>query len=221
MKKLLKSILVIMLIVSLALVITGCGNKTSKENETVEDNGKSKTYNALNKAFSGDSYIMSLEGKLDLGEGMENSKITVAIKGEDIYMDVDATSGHLTIMYKDNSTYILSHEDKMYMVSEEKDEDLFSDDDMFILSKEDLKEIETAEYKTGKETIDGTEYEYEEYKADGNEKTDRYYFAGNDLKYIKTTNENGEEEIIKVIKLSSEVDDSIFDIPTDYEKLDI
>lgn len=217
MKKLLKLSLIIMLVISLAFVVTGCGNNDDA-NKT-EGNEKSKTYNALNEAFSGDDYIMTLEGDMDLGEGTENTTMTLAMKGENVYMDVDATSGHLTVMYKDNTTYVVSHADKMYMTTEGKNEEIFSEEDMFAFSKDDLKEIEDSEYTTGKETINGTEYEYEEYKyEDGT--TERYYFSGNDLTYIKTTSEDGTEETMKVVKLSSEVEDSIFELPTDYKKVE-
>lgn len=217
MKKVLKSILAIMLVISLALVVTGCGN--NEENK--ENNAKSKTYTVLSKAFSGDSYIMTLEGNMDLGEGVENSTMTLAMRGEDIYMDVDATSGHLTIMYKDNTTYVVSHADKMYMTEEGKNEEIFAEEDMFAFSKEDLQYIETAKYETGKEEVNGTEYDYEEYKDEEAGTTERYYFSGNYLTYIKTTDEDGAEEIMKVIKLSSEVDDSIFDLPTEYQKVEM
>lgn len=217
MKKVFKSILAIMLVISLALVVTGCGNN----DESKENNEKSKTYNVLSKAFSGDSYIMTLEGDMDLGEGLENSKMTLAMRGEDIYMDVDATSGHLTIMYKDNTTYVVSHADKMYMTLEGKDEEIFEEDDMFAFSKEDLQYIETSKYNTGKESVDGTEYDYEEYKDEEEGTTEKYYFSGEDLKYIKTTDANGQEEIMKVVKLSSDVEDSIFNLPADYQKVEV
>lgn len=212
MKKVFKSILAIMLVISLALVVTGCANND-------ENNAKSKTYNVLSKAFSGDSYIMTLEGDMDLGEGLEHSTMTLAMRGEDVYMDVDATSGHLTIMYKDNTTYVVSHADKKYITEEGKNEEIFAEEDMFAFSKEDLQYIETAKYNTGKEAVDGTEYDYEEYKDEEAGTTERYYFSGEDLKYIKITDANGQEEIMKVVKLSSDVEDSIFNLPTDYQKV--
>lgn len=218
MKKVLKSILAIMLVISLALVVTGCGNN---DEESKENNAKSKTYTVLSKAFSGDSYIMTLGGNMDLGEGIENSTMTLAMRGEDIYMDVDATSGHLTIMYKDNTTYVVSHADKMYMTEEGKNEEIFAEEDMFAFSKEDLQYIETAKYETGKEEVNGTEYDYEEYKDEEAGTTERYYFSGEDLKYIKTTDANGQEEIMKVVKLSSDVEDSIFNLPADYQKIEV
>ena len=214
MKKVFKSILAAMLVISLAFVITGCGDNKN-------EGAKSKTYNVLSEAFSGDSYILTVEGNMDLGQGVENSIMTLAMKGEAVYMDVDATSGHLTIMYKDNTTYIVSHDDKMYMTTEGKDDEMFEGNDMLMFSEEDLKDMETAKYETGKEEINGTEYDYEKYKDEETGTTETYYFLGEDLKYIKTTNENGEEDIMKVIKLSSEVDDNIFDLPTDYQKLEM
>lgn len=227
MKKLLKLTLIVLLIIALAFAVTGCGNK-EENNEAAnitaenkdEDNGKSKTYNLLNKVFSDGDYVLSLQGKTDLGEGEEEATITMAVKGENIYMDVDATSGHLTVMYKDNNTYMVSHNDKMYVTMEGKDESTF-DDDMTLISKEDLNKMEAQEYKTGKETIDGTEYEYEEYEDQDTVVIERYYFSGNDLKYIKSIDEDGEEELMKVIKLSSEVDDSIFEVPSDYQKVEM
>jgi len=201
MKKLLKVILPIIFVASLILVFTGCG-----------ETAKSKTYTALSKAFSGEDYIVSFEE-----EGV--STITLAVKGENIYMDVKEAENSLAVVYKDNTTYVISHNDKMYIATEGKDEQMISED-MAILSKEDLQEFETAEYQKGKEEINGTEYEYEEYR-DEEGLTERYYFEGNDLKYIKTIQEGEEDLIVKVLKLSSEVDDSLFEIPSDYEKLEI
>ena len=200
MKKLLKVILPVVLVASLVLVFTGCA-----------EDEKSKTYNALSQAFSGDNYIVSFEE-----EGV--STITLAVKGDNIYMSATEDDYSFTVVYKDNTTYVISNEDKMYMTSEGKNEEILSED-MAILSKEDLQEFETAEYEKGKEEINGTEYEYEEYNNEEGIK-ERYYFEGNDLKYIKTI-EDGEEAIVKVLKLSSEVEDSIFEIPSDYEKLEM
>ena len=107
----------------------------------------------------------------------------------------------------------------MYMKTDGKDESILSDDEAF-LSKEELEALKTEEYKTGKEKIDDKEYYYEEYYALGDEITERYYFDGNELKYVKSIDSNGKEQIIKVVKLSSKVDDSVFDIPTDYELIE-
>ncbi len=210
MKKLLKLGLIIALIVSLAFIITGCGND-DKENETQEQK-TSKAYNALNNVFSGNDYIISLEGELDDEEGLET--ITMAKKGENLYTAISSASQNVTIMYKDNTTYIISDDEKMYMTSEGKDDSVFGEDTM-IISKENLQQIYNRDFQTGKETIDEIECDYEEYKLDDGT-TEKYYFSGDEIKYIKLVYEDGTEETMEVKELSSEVDDSLFEIPSDY-----
>lgn len=225
MKKSLKLALAIMSIILLAFAITGCGNNkknaesTNNVSNVNEENGKSKTYNVLSKAFSGENYVITLQCKADVGEGEEEAIMTIAKKGENMYMDVETVSQHATVMYKDGNTYFISHDDKACGIMEGKDEGTFNKD-MTLISKEDLKDIEAQEYKKGKEIIDETEYDYEEFVADEGSTTKRYYFSKNDLRYIKLINED-EEELMKVLKISSEVDDNLFDIPADYETVDM
>ena len=133
-----------------------------------------------------------------------------------MYMDIKSDSESATIVYKDGYTYLISHDEKMYMVMEGKDDETF--DDMSIFTAEDLDKIKDEEYVSGKETIEGTEYFYEEY-TDENEGTIRFYYSGDDLKYIKNI-DGDDEELIKVNNISSKVDDSLFEIPADYEKIE-
>lgn len=221
MKKSLRLILSIILIFLLAFTITGCGDKEKDENtEAVEEIEKSKTFNALNNVFSSENSVIVLQGRSDMGAGEEDVTMTVATKGENIYIDVNSISQHATIMYKDGTTYIMSHDEKLYTTIKGKDEGIF-DEDTIVISKQDLKYIEKQEAIKGKETIDGTEYEYEEFKDEEENIIDRYYFSNNDLKYIKSIDEDGNEELMKIIKLSSELDDSLFSIPTGYEVINL
>lgn len=231
MKNSLKLCLTIFIIILVLCTITGCGKKEDGNlekniiNENLEEIGEtiesSKTFNVLNEIFSGENYVMTLQGKTDIGEGEEEEvTMTFATKGENIYIDVNAASQHATIMYRNGTTYIISHDEEACVTMQGKDEGTF-DEDITYISKEDLQELEKQAYKIGKETIDGTEYEYEEFKNDEENITDRYYFSNNDLKYIKSIDEDGEEELMKIIKLSSEVDDSLFNIPTGYEIMNL
>ena len=85
MKKILKLSLIILLVVLLAFAITGCGEKEENNVDVEQDNGKSKTYNLFSQVFSGNSYIMSFEGEMDLGEGTESAVLTVAVKENNVY----------------------------------------------------------------------------------------------------------------------------------------
>lgn len=180
--------------------------------------GKSKVYNTFKDMFSNESYIMIFEGKIDMGEGAERIIMTIASKEDNIYMDVKSENSHATIMYKDDVTYVISNDQKMYMTKEGKDKTVFND--MTLMTKEDLEEIKNKEYETGKESIDEVEYEYEEYKNSEEDIIERYYFKGDELKYIKSIDKDGKEEIMKVIKISSEVEEKIFEIPSEYKKME-
>ena len=201
MKKIVKSSLIAILLVAAAIAITGCGAK------------KDKTYNTLGKTLLGDTYIMELEGD-NLEETGEKTTLTIAKKGDNILQEVKVGEEKMSIIFKDNTTYLVVHEQKIYMKTEGRDESSLSED--AFLSKDELEALKTQEYKTGKESIDGKEYDYEEYYDSENKITERYYFDGNELKYVKSADSDGEEQIMKVVKLSSEVDDSIFNIPADY-----
>lgn len=245
MKKTLKILLIFTIALALAIVLAGCGKKEDKNsdnikeatsntennattndgtenndttnNTTTKDASKSKTYNTF-KSIKG-NFVISVEGKEDMGNGEETITMTVAVKDKNTYMDVKSASQHATIIYKDNITYIISHDEKAYMSQEGETENVF--DGTPILSEDDLKEIETEEYKVGKEKIDGTEYEYEEYKDEEENTTARFYFLGDELRYMKEIDEDGTENLMKINNISSNVDDSLFEIPTDYQKMEI
>lgn len=232
MKKSLKLFLVILLVLVVAFAVTGCGKKNeennantattenstkAENNETKTESTSSKTVNALSK-LQGD-YVMALEGKTEEDGEEITMSMTIATKGENIYADVKAEDEHATIIYKDGTTYLIAHDEKMYMTQEGKEEDAFSD--MTFITKEDLDEIKKEECKTGKETIEGTEYDYEEYTDSKTNEVERFYFTGDELRYIKAIGEDGNEELMKVNTLSSDVDDSLFEIPADYQKVEL
>ena len=207
MKKIVKSSLIAILLVAVAIAITGCGAK------------KDKTYNTLGKTLLGDTYIIELEGD-NLSGTDEKGTLTIAKKNGNVLQEVKSGEEKMSIMFKDNTTYLVAHDQKIYMKTEGRDESILPEEDETFLSKDELEALKTQEYKTGKESIDGKEYDYEENYDSENEITERYYFDGNELKYVKSIDSDGEEQIMKVLKLSSEVDDSVFDIPSDYKLIE-
>lgn len=218
MKKILKIALIVMLAIITVVAITGCGKK---EENIVEEpkidlvnDAKSRTYNTFSKLS--EDYILSIEGKEDLGEGEETVTITMAVKGKNLSMDLRTDTEHMGVVYKDNTTYVLLYDEKAYLKEHGKDEDAI--EDMNIFSPEDLDEIKDEEFITGKESISGTEYYFEEFKDEKENETIRFYFQGNDLKYIRNISED-ENVLLKVNELSSKVDDSLFEIPSDFSEI--
>jgi len=61
--------------------------------------------------------------------------------------------------------------------------------------------------------VNGKTYLCEEFTVDG--ATAKYCFDGNDLKYI-ITNPDGTEAFLEILSYSKDVDESLFEIPTDY-----
>ena len=147
MKKIVKLSLIAILLAVVAIAITGCGAEE-----------KDRTYNTLGKTLLGDTYILEIEGDA-LGGNGKSGTLTVAKKGDKILQEVKSDDGKVTIIFKDNATHIVIHDEKMYMKTDGKDESILSDDEAF-LSKEELEALKTEEYKTGKEKIDDKEYYY-------------------------------------------------------------
>lgn len=208
MKKIVKLSLIAILLAVVAIAITGCGAEE-----------KDRTYNTLGKTLLGDTYIIEIEGD-NLSGTDEKGTLTIAKKNGNVLQEVKSGEDKMSIMFKDNTTYLVAHDQKIYMKTEGRDESILPEKDETFLSKDELEALKTQEYKTGKESIDGKEYDYEEYYDSENEITERYYFDGNELKYVKSIDSDGEEQIMKVLKLSSEVDDSVFDIPSDYKLIE-
>ena len=146
--------------------------------------------------------------------------ISIAKKGEKTSIDLNNETGRVTTLVKDNLTYVISHSQKEYRVynADMAGETVITD----MLG--DLKEEKATK---GKEIINGKEYKYEEYDnfagfmtatnedVDENKTKTRLYFEGNNLVYIKTIPENGEEELLEV-KVSYIAPDELFEIPSDY-----
>jgi hypothetical protein len=95
-----------------------------------------------------------------------------------------------------------------------------------------MKDVENKEYQIGKEVINGKEYYYEEYNDitrflmltnidDESTVKTRFYYNNNDIAYIKNIIEVDGETVEELIKVSIDytVDDSLFEIPSDYAEL--
>ena len=218
MKKTIKIVLIAILAVVMIMAITGCGENEEKEVDDIkvdfENNGKSITYNTFSKLS--EDYILSIEAKEDTGEGEETVITTIAVKGNKLSMYLKTDTEHMGVIYKDNTTYLILHDDEQYFKEAGKDEDAI--EDMSLFSAEELDEIKEKEYVTGKESISGTEYYFEEFKDEDEKETIRFYFLGNDLKYIRNISED-ENILLKVNELSSKVDDSYFDVPSGYSEI--
>ena len=203
-------IAVILVIIGIIFVISKIINNKSSDEQKL-----AKIYENLKGS---QSYCFQMERN-------SNNKIIMAQKGDKTIIDQyskeeDTEQSHTTTLIKDNNTYLILHDRKEYYVYEENNVDQ-------TILIDGIKEIMSKDFTRGNEKVRGKKYDYEEYNGssmfmvsntlniDENEVKTRFYFDKNDnLVYIKTI--NGDDNELLKISLTKDVDDAMFEIPSDY-----
>ena len=204
-KKMIRLIITILVIISIVIVIL---KLTDKKEEAIKR--LSNLYEQLNTS---QTYLFEWEQS-------ENTKTIMAKKEEQTIIDDYSENAHSTTIVKDNNTYLVLHDREEYYVYEGNTVE------QNILT-EGLREIVEKEFTTGTEKVKGQKYSYEEYNGstmfmsastldiNDEEIKTRFYFDKDDnLVYIRTII-GVNQELLKV-KLKTEVDDSMFEIPSNY-----
>lgn len=209
-----KKIIIISVCVVIALIIIGVAiyfisrSVTEAENE----NRLAKMYDRM---MENETYRINF--KLD-----DNNQYTVSRKGNMANVDTYRNGTHTTDIVRDGDTILLMYSTNKYYTYQNNELELTE------LSNQLDQIIQSQEPEKGREKIDGKTYRYEEYKnvsyflintqnlvSEENTNT-RFYFDGDDLKYIKTI--MGEETELIQVDTSYQVNDSVFEIPADFEE---
>ena len=209
-----KRIRLIIVILVIIGIIFGINQIIKSKNDNVQK--LAKVYEDLK---SSQSYCFQMERN-------NNNKIIMAQKGDKTIIDQYTkeeeanTQNHTTTLIKDNNTYLILHDRKEYYVYEENNVDQ-------TILIDGIKDIINKEFTRGNEKVRGKRYDYEEYSGssmfmisntlniDENEVKTRFYFDKNDnLAYIKTI--YGDDNELLKISLTKDVDDAMFEIPSDY-----
>lgn len=154
-------------------------------------------------------------------------KVAMAQRGTDVSIDMYSDEEHTTTLVLQNEAYFIMHNEQEYYSygDEEVDSDI-------VLSG--LHNISKNSYTTGRESIDGKSYYYEEFEnestdfiiyADVNEESSvktRFYFDKDNIVYIRnivSNKDDSQEELIKV-SLKYDIDEKVFEIPEDYAEVE-
>jgi len=172
---------------------------------------KSKTYENFLKIVSGDTFLVTMK----IGDQDTASTLTSAKKDGKLYNDVLSPKGNFTTITKENKNYILLKDKKTFTVSAAT-ADGSSAPDMSKKDMFDTKAYDTLNFTTGKTEIDGKSYDYEEYFKSGI--TLRYCFIGDQLKYMIMTSSDGKVSKVEFLKVTNDVPDTLFDVPSDYQE---
>ena len=187
------------------------GMKMMSDSLELAAGNKMKTI--LEKLTTSSDYIFTEEKN-------ETEKTIMAKKGDKTLIDQYFEGVHRTTIVENDSTcFILHDREEYYIYNNNNIEQKILEDG--------IKELLEKEYITGDEKIFGKKYAYEEYSGSSvfllnsirdveeeNIKTRLYFDKNDDLKYIKTI--FGEDEELLNIDIKYEVDDSIFEIPSNY-----
>lgn len=185
--------------------------------------GISKLNKVYDKMVANQTYAFT---RYNLGE---KNKFIIYRKVDKTLIDMYNSGEHFSTLILEGDAYLIDYAKKEYYVysNNNAEEEILT---------ESLKQITDLEYTTGKEKIYGKTYKYEEYNnisdfiisvpknIDTNSIKTRFYFKGNELVYLKTiydvideeTKERTKQEELQTVKVEFKVEDSVFEIPTDF-----
>lgn len=201
-------IVIISIIILIIYAVTNIGGKSESKDEN-------RLANIYERMTQNETYSITFQLN-------DNNRYTVYRKGDVANIDTYDDGNHTAHIVKDGNTYLLMYEMKQYYIYQNNSSELTE------LTNELNEIIQSQEPETGKEKIDGVNYRYEEYKgvsyflmntdeevSEENTNT-RFYFDDDNLKYIKTT--AGDKSELISVNISYDVDDSVFDIPSDFQE---
>lgn len=190
-----KKIISLILALAVCLSFVACSKDDSDIN-----NGISKTFTYFNENVNTAEYLWVIS--------FSGETLTMATKNGVNYNKTENSESTEVQIYKDAKVYRVYDANKAYMVYDDTENDCFR--------VETLKStgINKDNFKSGKNTVEGKEYYYEEFTAENGQ--DRYYFDGDELKFIEFI-QAGTSTFIKIETAMNSADDSLFVIPEDYE----
>ena len=222
-----KKWLILLLSMAMFFAFTGCGGEEASPSDGDPVQQEAKAPEAEEPVEEASGYLATKTGKFysqfaagkmyieyetEL-EGQAMSMIS-ATNGDKVYSEskIGGESTGVSIIDGD-VMYTIDHASKMVIkMALQADAQTIAAD---ILEEEDVN-LDTM--KTGKRTIDGKEYDTEEWVVEDGASI--MCFDGDDLKYIVGIYDE-EEVVMKVIEVSSDVDESLFNIPEDYEMMEM
>ena len=189
------------ILILLVLAITGCSSEVTK---VKNPDGNSLTYKYFTKEnYEDDKYNLKLKN--------DNSIITVIKDNDNLYYGINGGM-NLIIIEKEGLRYNFDLVNQIYstesiVISENYTEGILP---------ESMKKLKDQSYKTGKEKINSHKYVFETYKYSAG--TTTYYFDDDELKFIKKQTDE-EDLLYEVLKFSTKVKDSAFEIPEGYTEM--
>ena len=209
-----QKIFIISICVILAIIIVALIVYVVTKTET-ESASKNRLSNMFEKMVQNQTYSITFSLN-------DNNRYTVSRKGDVANIDTYNDGSHTTNMIRDGNTYLLMYNTKKYYTYQNNATGLGE------ISNQLNETIQSQEPEKGQEQINGNNYRYEEYKGisyflmntdeeiSEEDTNTRFYFDGDDLEYIRTI--MGDKSELISVDVSYDVDDNIFEIPSDFQE---
>lgn len=203
---------VIILVGIITFVITGSKEKNSSNDKIVN----------INEKLAKNEYTIT--------QKTDKVETTIVRKDNNAYKEEKKENMTNKYYTKDGDTYELSEENKKLYKYADSNQMLYD-------FTSELEDLENIKFTTGKEQINGKEYNYQEYgdydsflinldlleneiEEDEIEETKtRLYFSGKKLKYIKTI--IGDKEELIEVDISYKANENILELPSDCEIVEV
>lgn len=213
-----KTIISIAIVVAIIIVIGVFGYfilNNSKMGSIIASE-ESKTMELYNNLKNEGSYKF-------LAELNDENKIMYIKKDEKAYIEETFDGETSKFIIKDGNTYLLQDDEEQYYTYSNNESDLK-------LIENELNQIEGLEATLGREKVNNKSYDYEQYefvtafamldwtKREQEGIKTRFYFEENNLMYIKTLI-GDTEELLKVNISKDNINDDLFEIPSDYQEM--
>ena len=238
MKKLISALLVIVILIMGLFILTGCtNNEDEKSNNEILSQGSEQSRDEINnneETANPEENNIDLSGYLATKTGKFYSKFNgkmymeyeMEIEGQKMNM-ISATNGNKTYsetklngvssgvsIMENGVMYTIDHSNKMII----KMTTNIPDSNTVATSIIEESDVDMNNLKTGTREVEGKTYDTEEMVIEDTSVV--MCFDGNDLKYI-ISSFDGQDYIMKIIKVSDKVDDKLFEIPTGYQILEM
>lgn len=178
-----------------------------------EEESESISLSEWMKTKTGKFYSQFTSGQMTIEYQMESDGQLIRMKNasKDGKMFIENYEGDEAVacsVIEGETMYIIDHSNKMII-------QMGLQQDLVTVANSVIEEsdIDMSELKEGTREIDGKTYDTEEWIIDDVATT--MCFDGGDLKYI-ITNPDGTEAFLEILSYSKDVDESLFEIPTDY-----
>lgn len=215
-----KKRLIFTLLIVMAMLITACGGDANKNTDKQDDTtipanavayADSKTGKYLEENMNEENCRM----KFSTTASNVATIMDVAVKGQNSYVDMSINGQSVKYISAEGNNYFVDDASKLYYVA--SDEFIAQTGDL-TSSMFNTTDMKTATVTAGTKELNGKSYESEQIAFSG--VTKDYLYDNDALKYIVTSTA-GQEIVMEIFEISSDVPDTLFQLPEGYTEAQI